>query len=130
MGILEVINNGAMNDQSNAQTSLQSSGGTRVAYTAPVLNIRDSDGAGNFGNDALFRSDTDQVNPTNDTVNNIAVAARGTIRIPTAGNYTFGVNSDDGFTLMFPGRDFTSATNGGRPISTATVHFSSLAAAV
>jgi hypothetical protein len=116
MGILEVINNGTMSNQGTAHTSLQSSTGTRVSYTAPVLNIRDSDGAGNFGNDALFRSDPDQVNPTNDTVNNIALAARGTIRIPTAGNYTFGVNSDDGFTLMFPGRDFASATNAGRPI--------------
>jgi hypothetical protein len=118
MGIREVINNGAMNDQNNAHTSLQSGAGTIQDYTAPLLNIRDSDGNGRFGNDALFRSDPDQVNPTSDTVNNIALVAQGVLRVPAgqAGNHTFGVNSDDGFTLMFPGKSFASATNGGLPI--------------
>jgi hypothetical protein len=116
IGVLEVTANGTMNDQANAHTSLQATTGTRISYSAPMLNIRDSDGGGNFANDALFRSDSDQSGAATDTVNNISLVARGTIRIPTSGNYTFGVNSDDGFTLMFPGRDFTSSTNGGRPI--------------
>ena len=42
---------------------------------------------------------------------NFAVTATGTIVVPSAGTYTFGVNSDDGFQLIITGASFTSTTN-------------------
>ncbi len=118
MGVREVTGNGNIGNQAAAQESLAGGGGTIVDYTAAVLNIRDSDGNGNFGDDALYASDSDQVDSTNNTVDHISVIAQGTIRVPAGqgGEYTFGVNSDDGFTVIFPGQDFSSATNAGLPL--------------
>ena len=73
--------------------------GNVVNYQAPVININDNDTQGNYGGDSLYRSDPDQANPNSDTVNNISLLATGTIRVPAAGTYTFGVRSDDGFRL-------------------------------
>jgi hypothetical protein len=118
MGIREVTANGVIGDQTQAQTSLTSGTGTIVNYTAPTLNILDSDGDGHYSGNALFRSDTDQVGALTNTVDNISLLAQGKIRVPAGqgGAYTFGVNSDDGFTLIFPGKNFTSATNAAMPL--------------
>lgn len=103
VGILEITANGNMDNQNNARDSLQGVVGTRLSGVASRINFRDSGQGGNFGNDQIFLSDTDQIDPANDTVSNIAVLYRGTVLIPETGVYTFGVNSDDGFTLAFDG---------------------------
>ena len=111
--IMEVINNGNIGDLPQTITSIDSATGTRQTYTAPVVNIFDSDQRGNFQNDALFRSDANQTpGSSDDTVNNIAVIARTGVVIPTAGVYTFGVNSDDGFELAIDGKVVAEVTAG------------------
>ena len=42
---------------------------------------------------------------------NFAVTATGTLVIPAAGTYTFGCDSDDGFSLTITGATFSSVTN-------------------
>ena len=42
---------------------------------------------------------------------NVVVEADGTITIPAAGNYTFGVNSDDGFSMSIAGATFSNGVN-------------------
>ena len=109
-GIREVLGAaGCCGDIAQTQTAIEGSGGTRVDYTAPVVNLYDSGGRGRFANDSLFRTDPDQTTADNDTVNNIAVIATGTVRIPSTGMYTFGVNSDDGFRLTIGGQRFEVA---------------------
>jgi hypothetical protein len=48
------------------------------------------------------------------SVEHLSLWADGVLRIPPGqgGYWTFGVNSDDGFTLVLPGRRFTFVTNG------------------
>jgi hypothetical protein len=96
---------------------LASGAGVRIGYTAPVLNILDSGGAGNFGGDARFGVVDNPAVPAPNvgfgSVDNIALAAQGTVRIDTEGDYTFGVNSDDSFMLQLPGRNFTNPAGGG-----------------
>jgi hypothetical protein len=111
-GVREVINNGNVGDQSQAYTSLQSGTGRIVDYQAPVLNIQDSDGSGNFLGDNPFQVTTLADGPAKGSVENISLFAQGVVRIPTAGTYTFGVNSDDGFTLLLPGQNFQGVQNG------------------
>jgi hypothetical protein len=113
MSILEVVDNGAIGDQQACRTSLDSTKGTRIAYTAAVLNLHDSGPQGHFGSDAPFGV-VQQGRKTVGNVDNLSLQAEGVIRISAsqAGTWTFGVNSDDGFTLLFPGRSFTSVTNG------------------
>jgi hypothetical protein len=113
MSILEVVDNGTIADQQACYASLDSTKGTRIEYTAPVLNLYDSGSRGHFGSDEPFGV-VKQGRKTAGDVDDLSLRAEGVIRISAAqaGNWTFGVNSDDGFTLLFPGRDFTSVTNG------------------
>ena len=110
-GIREKINNGNMDNQDNARASLANTGGTTYDYNAPLLNIQDSGGAGNFGGDSPFGVTTAAVGPAYGGVDHIAMFVSGTVRIPVAGVYTFGVNSDDGFTLLIMGANFTDPVN-------------------
>ena len=68
---------------------------TTATETVATINyVGDGSGA-NFGGDRPF--------PTqgfNQGISDFVIEATGTIVIPTAGQYTFGVNSDDGFTLQ------------------------------
>lgn len=119
-GIREVL--GAANccgDLNQAQAAILANTGTsQIDYTAPVLNLYDSDVRGSFRGDSRYMTDPDQVNDGTDTVNNIAVLATGTIRIPTTGVYTFGTNSDDGFRVIIEGQRFeTAAGQGGTSIN-------------
>ncbi|HUR47514.1 MAG TPA: lamin tail domain-containing protein, partial [Candidatus Saccharimonadales bacterium] len=57
-----------------------------------VINYFNSGGAGNFGGDFTFPGFSTSVDE-----NNFVVEATAIITIPTAGQWTFGVNSDDGF---------------------------------
>lgn len=108
MGIREVYNNGNVGDQETARNSILNVAPTAVVtdYTAPVLNILDSGSEGRFAGNSLFASDPDRTGATTDTVNNISLLVQGTVRVTEAGTYTFGVNSDDGFTLLFPNQHF------------------------
>ncbi|MBN1509468.1 MAG: hypothetical protein JW955_21655 [Sedimentisphaerales bacterium] len=113
MDIVEVVDNGNIDDQQACYASLDSKTGTRIDYTAPVLNLCDSGPSGHFGDDEPFGV-VKRGHKTAGNVDNLSVRAGGVIRIAAeqAGNWTFGVNSDDGFTLLFAGRSFTSVTNG------------------
>ncbi len=105
VGVLEVTNNGDINDQNQARTSLDSATGTRITGQSQFIDFFNSDGAaaGRYGNNLPFLSDPDPLNFDVDDVNNISIIYRGTLEIPTAGDYTFGLKSDDGFTFAFDG---------------------------
>ncbi len=60
--------------------------------TAQFIDYFNSGGGGNFGNDLTFPGFTINVDE-----DNFVTEATGIITIPTAGAWTFGVNSDDGF---------------------------------
>lgn len=101
-----------------AQNAIQGSHTNRVEYTAPVLNLYDSDTRGTFQGDAHYKLDPDQISEGTNTIDNVAVIATGRIRIPTTGVYTFGTNSDDGFRLTIGGQRFeTVAGQGGTQIN-------------
>jgi len=64
------------------------------AENAPVINYFNTGGGSHYGSEITFPGlvlGLDQ--------DNFAVRATATITIPAAGSWTFGVNSDDGFTL-------------------------------
>jgi hypothetical protein len=68
------------------------------AENAPVVNYLNTSGSANYGNDSTFPGLTIGVDQ-----DNFVVEATATITIPAAGNWTFGVNSDDGFILTIGG---------------------------
>ncbi len=113
LGIREVIDNGEIADQNACYVSLDSGTGTILDYEAHVLNIQDSGGSGHFDADDVFAV-VAAGHRAYGAVDDLSLVARGAVRVPQGegGVYTFGVNSDDGFLLHFPGRDFTSAVNG------------------
>jgi hypothetical protein len=100
-------------DQAQAAVLAPNTGTSTVDYTAPVLNLYDSDVRGSFTGDSHYRLDPDQTTEGNDTVNNIAVIATSRVRIPTTGMWTFGTNSDDGFRLTIGGRGFEAGLGQG-----------------
>src|SRR5882724_7193737 len=61
---------------------------------APVINYLNTVSSANYANDRPFPGFT--IGPDQD---NFVIEATATITIPAAGNWTFGVNSDDGFSL-------------------------------
>src|SRR3989442_23058 len=61
---------------------------------APVINYLNTGGSAHYANDRAFPGFT--IGPDRD---NFVIEATATITIPAAGNWTFGVNSDDGFSL-------------------------------
>jgi len=67
---------------------------TVVTETAPVINYLNTGGGGHFGNDNPFPSIA-----IGDNTENYVVLVTGMVLIPDAGNWTFGVLSDDGFGL-------------------------------
>jgi hypothetical protein len=119
-GIREVQSTTGLNNIADAEAAIQNAALTKIDYTAPVLNLFDSDNRGRFTGDSLYKSDSDQVNEGNDTVNNVAVIATGRIRIPTSGVYTFGTNSDDGFRLTIAGQRFEQVFGQGGTVATAS----------
>jgi hypothetical protein len=64
------------------------------AENAPVINYLNTGSSANYGNDQTFPGLTIGVDQ-----DNFVIEATATITIPAPGNWTFGVNSDDGFTL-------------------------------
>ncbi len=66
-----------------------------VATQSATINYLNTGGGAHFAADAPFPSTTIGVN-----VEDFVVLVTGTVVIPSAGNWTFGVNSDDGFGLQ------------------------------
>jgi hypothetical protein len=65
-----------------------------VTETSSVLNYMGTGGGGNYGADAVFPGA-----PAGADIDDFVIEAVATITIPSAGSWTFGVNSDDGFSL-------------------------------
>ena len=72
--------------------------------TASVVNYMDTGGGGHFTPDNPFPG-----MPIGTDHNDFVMRAKGIIHVPTAGTWTFGVNSDDGFRLKITGATFNSA---------------------
>lgn len=83
-----------------------------VESTYPTINFLGSGGNGNFDGDVPFPTQE-----PGDDINHFVVEAVSMITIPTAGPWSFGVNSDDGFglTLTNGAETFTSSFVGTRP---------------
>jgi len=115
-GVREVLATApaTINNLAEAEAAITGSGGTRVEYAANHINILDTGNAGDFtapvNPDNPYRSNSANVGDP-DQINNIAVVATGTIRVPTAGAYTFAVSSDDGFRLTIGGQRFEATVN-------------------
>jgi hypothetical protein len=82
-------------------------GGTVTTYAATTINFADPQSAAS----GEFTPNTNFGGNTGSDDNNFAMRVHGTIHIATAGQYTFGVNSDDGFSLNINGATFSSTTN-------------------
>jgi hypothetical protein len=118
-GMREIHKNGGMGnllDASDSAKTTRQSTKDVIDYTAPVVNIWDSDSNGNFGNDAPYQAvaqgrATDPDPASQNDVDDIMVIATGKLRVGAGkgGVYTFGVNSDDGFSVIIRGKSFTNA---------------------
>lgn len=62
---------------------------------ADAINYLNTGSSAHFGDDRPFPTQT-----LNEDVDDFVIDARGIVTIPTAGTWTFGVNSDDGFELI------------------------------
>ena len=85
--------------------------GKGLDTSSPVINFNFTASPGNSGyfpDDAPFPAETDNL-PTADWV----TVGRARIHVPTTGDWTIGVHSDDGFALRFVGHPFASATGNG-----------------
>jgi len=76
-----------------------------VDSRVPSINYMGNGGGGHYGGDLPFSTQT-----IGDDINDFIIRATTTIMVPTAGNWSFGVNSDDGFrlTLSRGGVDYVS----------------------
>src|SRR5207245_865263 len=68
------------------------------AENAPLVNYLNTGSAAHYDNDRTFPGLTIGVNQ-----DNFVIEARATLTIPSPGNWTFGVSSDDGFSLSIGG---------------------------
>ncbi len=82
-----------------------------VEATADVINHIGTGAGGHYGNNQAFPSQTIGVD-----INHFVFEAQTSIEIPSPGDYSFGVNSDDGFrlTLSRGGIDYVSEFAGTR----------------
>ncbi len=98
IGLGTVENADTVIDTPADQTSVSSK-------TESVLNFLDKGGNGHFGSDTAFPGMT-----VGEGLSNIVLHATGTLQISAsqAGYYTFGVNSDDGFSLTITGASFSN----------------------
>src|SRR5439155_1639767 len=68
------------------------------AENTPVINYLNTEGSANYANDRTFPGFIIGVD-----MNNFVLEATATITIPAPGDWTLGVNSDDGFSLTIGG---------------------------
>lgn len=79
--------------------------GEEVSVTSPVINFFDTGGTGNYGGDAPFPGMSIGQN-----AEDFVVEVTGNVVIPESGVWTFGVNSDDGFSLEIAGQTISFPT--------------------
>ncbi|HEV8604817.1 MAG TPA: PEP-CTERM sorting domain-containing protein [Tepidisphaeraceae bacterium] len=118
-GVREIHKNGGMGnllDVSDSALKTRDAAKDVIDYTAPVINVWDNGGNGNFGNDSQYQAVAlghaiDPAPGDEDDVNDIMLLATGKLRVGPGkgGTYTFGVNSDDGFSVIIRGKSFTNA---------------------
>ena len=108
-GVVEVVDNGNMNNLDAAIASIESGAGTRVAYNLMgALNISDHEGnAANFGGDRGYEVVYQGIKQAG-KVDDLALLARGQVLIPVAGEWTFYARSDDGVELAIDGDPVTA----------------------
>ncbi|MBN2473231.1 MAG: PEP-CTERM sorting domain-containing protein [Pirellulales bacterium] len=122
-GVVEVINNGDMNSVADAIRSLEDGGGDRLAYNLMgPLNINDHEGsAKHFGNDSGYGVRYADMTGGGE-VNHIALLARGKFVVPSTGDYSFYINSDDGEELTIDSRALILGSEGWSDNNIGTVH--------
>ena len=79
-----------------------------TSETESVLNFLDTGGDGHFNHDNAFPGMT-----VGEGLSNYVLQATGTLTVTAsqAGYYTFGANTDDGFTLTITGASFSNGVN-------------------
>lgn len=101
--VLDARSTSAINNLANADAVLSGTGvASQKTAVTPVVDFYDAGGGGgtgNYGNSRPFPNDTGADD------NDFAIRATGTVIIPSAGTWTFGVNSDDGSRLRIDGRN-------------------------
>ena len=86
--------------------------GTILEDTSPVLNFYDTVSGTGDATNLLYPKTTVFPGDGIGGSNNFVMLAKTTIDVPEAGDYTFGVNSDDGMGLRVNGGFFVSETGG------------------
>ena len=95
--VRDVHSNGTLSSLSNADSALAGNNvASETIKVEPVCNFLDSGGDGHFGNNLAFPGGGGD---------DYVVEVTGTIIIPTAGVWTFGLNSDDGGRIRIDGAD-------------------------
>ena len=104
-------------DLATAESVLVTPSQQAAVFTAnaATINYMNTGGGANFGGDLTFPGLT--INVEQD---NFVTEATGIITIPTAGSWTFGVNSDDGFTCTIGVNTFSYPTPRGASDTLAT----------
>ena len=112
---------GTLDSLQNAVDLLNNTAVTATNYSASAIDFWDpEDGnAGNFAVNNAFGG-----NSVGDD-ENFTLRVRGTLRITTAGTWTFGVNSDDGFSLKINGVTFNTLTGCTNSSGTNTMEYAS-----
>lgn len=121
LSALESHGASALNNVQDAINLIFAGTGTTTAYTATTINYVDPQSAPASGQH--FTGNANFGGNTAADDNNFALRVRGTIHIATAGQYTFGVNSDDGFSLNLSGATFSSLTNCSNTPDSSTMEF-------
>ncbi|MEL6104539.1 MAG: lamin tail domain-containing protein [Planctomycetota bacterium] len=100
--------NGVVNSLAIAETVLATPAYQSLSVTerTDVINYLGTGGGGQFGMDHPFPTQT-----IGENIDHFVIEATATIQVPTAGEWSFGVNSDDGFglTLNRDGVEYTSS---------------------
>lgn len=106
----------------NAQALLASPGAnTQFTANLPVIDLLDpQSGAG-----AHFATNTPFLGDTTADDNDFAVEATGFVFFPVPGQYTFIVNSDDGFELQIEGAELQAVVGGANDVATGPDSFAS-----
>ena len=112
-----------VNSLSQAESVISTPGTRRdqtvYAENTPSIDYWNNGGPAYFGNNRNLPG----VAPPYTYWENIVIEAAGTLTVPAAGLYTFGVNSDDGFGLTITGATTTWTYNSGTQAGSSTFDF-------
>jgi len=127
--VLEVVNNGNMGSVSDAVASIEGGMGDRLVYNLMgPINIGDHEvNAKNFPGDGGYGVAYENLAvgapwPAPNNVDHLAFIARGQIEIPTTGDWTFYINSDDGEQLSIDNGALVIGSEGWQDNNFGTVH--------